>query len=150
LKINAWIEFWESTPRSIDKFHAEIFPDLSRAMGALSLSDIDVIRNRGGNIYRHAFPPDFFLRSRGIGLRSHMNSKVIFRTDLLECLYRLFPASCERIFEVFIEKKAPAIVTCREYEGWGVLIMPAIVRSGNFGDQEMLPKGEVKSLDRWS
>ena len=156
--LDDWINFWDDNvmslnqvyKRSISVFQAIVYPDYAGVSAAITIKDKDGVIERNGEVFAHILQKDFFNKTRKLNLKSHINSRAVYSTGVIISSLSLFPINSEMIFEVFVEKKAPAFLSCKDYVGWAIMFMPRIPQEdGNFGDCEELPKERNLSLKEW-
>jgi len=157
--LDDWINFWNDYNNislnkihktSIKAFKTTIYPDYSRTVAALTIEDKDKIIEHNGEVYGHILQKDYFKGSRRINIKSHKNDKVVYSAYMISATIGLFPINNEMIIEVFVDKKAPMFLTCRDYQGWAILFMPCVLDDiGDYGDYEELPKERKMSLKGW-
>jgi hypothetical protein len=149
VKIDAWIERWDSKPCSIKGIGNELYVDPSRATAAARMPEIDTLRKKYGKTMRHPLDEAFIMVIHHSSLKSKASPMASFAAHFIEDLFTEYNIR-SAILEVACGDPRPAIFVCREFTGWGVLIAPAIYDNEEMAkDGQWLPNEMVSALSRW-
>ena len=154
MKIDTWIERWKSKPIELKGIGKELYPDDSHAMAAMKLPAINTYREKYGPMMMHPIDPDFFNKSHTPRRRSPACAGVTIAVYLLEDLYRQYSIKHTGYLEVSTQKPMPVLFTCRDFEGWGIIIAPAMIDPNEYPEDyknmEELPRPRTTQLSRWA